>query len=456
MRNIQKLIAFVFVFIACSCTTDDTFIDSESTVVSKNNNANATQGIPPNNMPVYSQDELIIQYKPGTPEAMKASIRVRHGINPSLTIFMQGFGIYEICRCNNQDIEKWIFPNGTIGIEPKKGVIEDEIDGEAHGVGNVDYEFTYGFEVDNPATGTGADTSYASYIKPANNGITIAILDTGLATGLTVFNDGGGATQFLYNAADTAIGEELSGWDFVNKDANTFDDDPNMHGSIITNQIHEALEGKNIKHQILPMKIANKHGKISYFNSICGTLRAFEVADIINMSFGWYNDPFGDFGNTIFENLIETYTDVIVVASAGNNGTNNEEILHYPSSFPQPNVISVGSYNEILGIASAFSNYGSNGVDFYAKGEEISFYTSSVEGTSFAAPQIVIKVAEIIDLDIISDLPMVDRVAALGLPVTESFIRLRDRETGEEIIDPETGTFTYMDTVYNSYIPIDD
>jgi hypothetical protein len=457
MRNIQKLIAFVFAFLVCACTQDDIFIDSTNEIESTDFSKNNGQGSLPNNMPVFVQDELIIKYKAGTPDTMKASIRFSHGINPNPSVSLPGFGFYEICRCENQDIEKWIYPSGVIDIEPKKGVIEDEIDGEAHGIEDVDYEFIVDFEVDSPATGTDTDTSYEAYIKTLNSGVTIAILDTGLATGLTVFNDGSDPIHFLYNAETTALdGTQKSGWDFVNKDANTFDDDPYFHGSIIANQIHSALSAQNIDHQILPIKIANKKGKISYFNSLCGALRAFELADVVNMSFGWYDDPFGDFANTIFESLLETYSDVIVVTSAGNNGTNNELFLHYPSSYPQQNVISVAAYNETLGIASSFSNYGNGSVDFYAKGEEVPFYTSEVIGTSFAAPQIAIEVAKIIETEGFSDVPMVDRVAALGIPVTEFFVRLRDIMTGEEIVDPDTGAYIYMSTVYNKYIPMSD
>ena len=105
---------------------------------------------------MYSQDELIIQYKPGTPETMKYTIRESHGIDGDNVNPLQGFGIFEICRCNDQDIEKWIFPPGTISIEPKKQVIDSEIGTETFGILDVDYEFVYGFDVDSPIVGTDA------------------------------------------------------------------------------------------------------------------------------------------------------------------------------------------------------------------------------------------------------------------------------------------------------------
>lgn len=444
MRNIQKLIAFLLLLTFCSCLQDDTFTEGKKeeniNLFAKGGNVGGgPSGGIPKNMPQYAPNKLIIQYKPGTPDAMKDGIRASHGI----AIPGQISGTYEICRCNNQDIEEWTFVGTSIAIEPKKDVLEGEIDGEAFGLMDVDYEFIFGFDAASPIVGTDADTTYESYIKESNNGVTIAVLDTGVAPTLTVFSS---SEKFLYDASETAIEYELSGWDFVDKDANTFDDDPFKHGSIIINQIHSALEAENIKHQILPIKIADKYGKISYFDMLCGTLYAAERAAVINSSFGWHGDPFGDFGNTIYENVLEMFPDVIVVASAGNTNNNNDETPHYPSSFDKINVISVGACNQGYGRASDFSNYGATSVDFFAKGESIPFYESYVKGTSFAAPQITIEVAKILENPTDTELSMVVQVAMLGFPVTESFIAGTNDE-GESIT---------KQTLHNRYISSSD
>lgn len=437
MRNIQKLIVFTLFTFIFSCSNDDTFKNvnsaekkEDATVQKPNTNQKNSQ----NNGLQYSRSTLIIQYKNGTSDSIKNAIRANYGITQNT---------YEICRCDNEDIEKWAF-SGGINIEPKKLLIEGEpIGGESFGILDVDYEFIFGFEM-NDSTGGASDIGYESYIKDGNGGITIAVLDTGLATGLTVFNDGTEPTQFLYDATATALGEEKSGWDFVNKEPNTYDDDPNKHGSIISFQINSALTSQNVAHQILPIKIANKYGKISYFNALCGTLRAFEIADVINMSFGWYGDPFGDFANTIFENLIETHSNVIVVASAGNSNNDNDMKPHYPSSFPQKNIISVASSNETLDKVSSFSNYGSISVDFFAQGEGIPFYGSFVEGTSFAAPQVAIEVARLFyEYGILSPETLRMQLSMSGIPVSESFKHQVYPDTGEEI---------YKNTFYNKLI----
>ncbi|QHI35905.1 Intracellular serine protease [Kordia antarctica] len=391
MRNIQKLIAFVFVLLVWSCTTDDFSIQEKENGVSPKNN-NPTNA----NRLVYSNTTLIVQYKPGTTNSEKSSIRISHGINGSNSAPQQGFGIYEICRCDDQDIEKWQFKGG-INVEPKKQVIEDDIDEESTtGLLDVDYEFIFGLDLDSPYIGTDSDTGYTSYIKALNPGITIAVLDTGIATGLTVFNGTGGPHEFLYDASDTAVGGELSGWDFVNNDANAFDDDTGKHGSIVSYQIHDVLTDKGIPHQILPIKVSNNLGKASYFNFLCGSQYAFERADIVHMSLGWYDDGFGDHVNSIFSNILDTFSSKVLVTSAGNAENDNDEVAHFPSSYTHDNVIAVASSNGALSKISQFSNHGITSVDFFAQGEEIPFYDVFVQGTSFAAPRVTIEVARLL------------------------------------------------------------
>ncbi|WP_298419859.1 S8/S53 family peptidase [uncultured Kordia sp.] len=452
MRNIQKLIAIFLLISVTSCTKDDTFIDTTKdenlNIKAKNGGGINSQTFIPGNLPVYSQNEFVIQFKDGTPDSMKFTIRESNGIDGDNINPQQGFGSFEICKCDNPDFEKWIFPPGTISIEPKKQVIEGQIGGEIFGIADIDYEFEFGFDVESPILGTAADTNYESYIKPSNNGITVALLDTGLAPALTVFSESTFEPQFLYNATvdEFAESEAQSGWDFVDNDPNTFDDDPFKHGSIIGDLIHNALANLEIKHQILPLKIADSNGNISYFATICSLVYASERSDIINASFGWHGDPFGDFGNTIFENVLEMFPDVILVASAGNTSHNNDTTPHYPSSFNKPNVIAVGSCNQGYGRASDFSNYGTS-VDFFTKGEGISFYGSFVSGTSFAAPQITIEVAKILNSGELSELTMTQRVASLGIPVTLEFMTVTDLYTGEEVV---------KNTLHNRYILAED
>lgn len=84
--------------------------------------------------------------------------------------------------------------------------------------------------------------------------------------------------------------------------------------------------------------------------------------------------------------------DGLVIASAGNNGTNNDEIPMYPASYRLPNIISVAS-TDINNQISRFSNFGQRNVHIAAPGSDIlsteigGQYTQK-NGTSMAAPHV--------------------------------------------------------------------
>lgn len=410
MRNIQKLIAFVFVLLTCSCTTDDLIENpnsQESGITLKSGGSGSNSYLP-----TYSQSSLIVQYKSGTTDPQKAGIRAFNGVNN-----------YEVCHCTNKDIELWHF-GGSINVEPKKRAIKGQIDPESTtGLQEVDYEFVFGYDIESEYIGTAEDLSYIPYIKSVNLGVTIAVVDTGIAPTLTVFNDGLDPMKILYKSGDTAVAEEESGWDFVSEDENTFDDDTGKHGSIISSMIVDTLSTHAIDFQLLPVKVSGPAGETSYFNFLCGTLYAMERAEIVNISMGWYDTGDEPEINTIFENIVAANPTVILVTSAGNSENDNDGLKHYPSSFPQLNVIAVASANEAHSKISQFSNFGPMSVDFFAQGEEIPFYETHVEGTSFAAPQVTIEIANIFnEFGVLSPEVLLDKLKDNGTDVSGFFL----------------------------------
>ncbi|WP_298513232.1 S8/S53 family peptidase [uncultured Kordia sp.] len=426
MRNIQKLIAFVLVLLACSCTKDD-FIETS--------NDNVESGIIPkagssSYLPNYSNTSIVVQFKSGTSDPQKGAIRTFNGV-----------ANYEKCHCTNKDIELWHF-GGALYVEPKKRAIKGQIDPESTtGLQEVDYQFTFGFDIGSDYIGTADDVSYLPYIKSSTSGpvgITIAVVDTGIAPGLTVFNTvAEDPIKFLYESGDTAVADEMSGWDFVDEDPNTFDDDTGKHGSIISKQIFSALRNHGVPFRILPIKVAGPSGETTYFDFLCGSLYAMERAELVNISMGWYDTGEYPEVRTIFENITGTHSNTIIVTSAGNNTNNNDDVKHFPSSFENPNIVAVASANGSHDEISDFSNYGAIGVDFFAQGENIPFYEMEVQGTSFAAPQVTIQIANLIndpevDIFTVDGILMVatlfDQLAARGTHVSGVFT-LGDRNT---------------------------
>jgi subtilisin family serine protease len=83
---------------------------------------------------------------------------------------------------------------------------------------------------------------------------------------------------------------------------------------------------------------------------------------------------------------------VLVVAAAGNEGTNLDVQPSYPAAYPEPNVIAVAS-TDPSGALSSFSNRGAGAVDLAAPGEDVLAPTpggsyARWSGTSAAAPEV--------------------------------------------------------------------
>ena len=398
MRKIQKLTLILLVLFTSSCEKEDTLLDDEA-----QNNIRASSTATTIGSSVYSNNELIIRFYPGVSEIDKATLRAQHDIynefqqdpngQQSQNGQSQPPGTYKKCSCGDENIENWKFLD--INVEPRKDQLELGGLGKRI-VSNVDYSFYFKQEKGNLGMWAYPNMSVNpnSYIKNTNQGVTIAVLDTGIDMGLTVFNTPT-ENKILYNseaAGGVSLCGEPSGWDFVQGDATPFDDDPLKHGSIISNEASKLLEstGSYGKHQILPVKVADKQGKIKYHDAVCGLSFAVKKAQIINTSFGWYDPGHGESNTTIYLDIINENPDLVYVASAGNQTVSE---FHYPSKYDS--VIAVASCNEDFTNASKFTNYG-NDVDLYAKGE-MSFGAATIEGTSFAAPQVSAIAARLIN-----------------------------------------------------------
>ncbi|WP_165395963.1 S8 family serine peptidase [Flavobacterium sp. J27] len=388
MKNLKNCRIFlILIFSLFSCSEETDFNDE---IISTNEMpkdiTDTNRSITRRDMPVYLRDRLIVRYAPGTTSSEKADLRDIYGVTN-----------YKICEhCSDDTIELWMFGLG-IDIEPKKTAIEQGSDGGIESaIIDVDYEFTFGIDISNPDLGSLTDYSYSSYIKTSNDGITIAVLDTGLAPTIGDDTSYVFTGPFLYNASGDGNANVYSGWDFVNQDHNSFDDNNGRHGTVVSSIITTILNESSpaVPHQIMPLKVCDENGRASYFNFLCATSFGLEHADILQMSLGWYEDGFGDFLNTIIAAIIDENPNALVVASAGNLENNNDILAHYPSGYSHENIIAVAAADKLVNFdasfsssnIASFSNYGLESVDFFSKGENIPFLGYEMSGTSFAAP----------------------------------------------------------------------
>lgn len=106
------------------------------------------------------------------------------------------------------------------------------------------------------------------------------------------------------------------------------------------------------------------------------------------------------FSNILYGAINQLNNDgVVLTVAAGNNGSDNDITLRYPSCYDSPNIISVGALSSYTNGLVSFSNYGATTVDLAAPGSVIYStlpYTTSYgykSGTSMAAPQVAGAVA---------------------------------------------------------------
>jgi serine protease len=198
------------------------------------------------------------------------------------------------------------------------------------------------------------------------SGVTVAVLDTGVA----------------YDMPDFSTTNFTTGYDFVNNDADGYDDEG--HGSHVAGTIAQSTDNFTLSRNkrtktyigvagiafntsIMPVKVLAANGYGSADMLIDGIdFAAQNGAEVINMSLS-FGPTVGPEHVPLIEQAIEDAynSGVTLVAAAGNEGA---EFVEYPASSPY--VISVGAtgYDEQR---APYSNYGS-GLDIAAPGGDFS------------------------------------------------------------------------------------
>jgi serine protease len=205
--------------------------------------------------------------------------------------------------------------------------------------------------------GVGAWRNLAEVGRPGAEGVTVAVLDTGIA-----YRDQG--AQFV-RSPDFAPGQFVKGYDFIDDDRVPLDE--NGHGTHVAGTIGEktdnavALTGLAYRAKLMPVRVLDRHGR-GQASDIAKGIR-FAVAHrakVINMSF---NFGCGKKVPEVDEALREAFArGVITVASAGNIGS--ETCVSEPATGPR--VIGVGGTTE-GGCLGDYSLAG-RGIDLLAPG----------------------------------------------------------------------------------------
>ncbi|MBO5469466.1 MAG: S8 family peptidase [Lachnospiraceae bacterium] len=209
--------------------------------------------------------------------------------------------------------------------------------------------------------------------KEGKDRIKVAVMDTGVSASDDI--NVAGRVNFIEGEEDVhPLYEDVSG-----------------HGtsvaSIIAAQDNNiGITGINPDVELYSVKVLNDQKTASLSNVIKGIYWCMDNdIDIINMSFGTLAK------SEILEEVIKEAESkgILMIAAAGNNGSENEQNVEYPAAFDE--VVAVGA-SDTKGNISAISSVGEE-IDLMAPGETIpasGFFDEIVEtdGTSMAAPHV--------------------------------------------------------------------
>ena len=252
----------------------------------------------------------------------------------------------------------------------------------------------------------GADISATSAWDVSTGGTStvVAVVDTGIDythpdLAANVWSAPAAFTVSIGGKTITC-GAGTHGFNAITNTCDPFDD--NSHGSHVSGTIGAVgnnsvgVVGVNWTARIMGAKFLSSSGSgttAGAINAIEFTIQAKQAfgagANVRVLSNSWGG---GGFSQALLDEITRANTNnMLFVAAAGNNGTNNDTTPHYPSSYSAPNVVSVAATNNTDALAS-FSNYGATSVHLGAPGVDVLSTVpggyASYSGTSMATPHV--------------------------------------------------------------------
>jgi thermitase len=266
-----------------------------------------------------------------------------------------------------------VTPSSAVAkLEAESGVVYASLDSTIH-VASVpilpnDPALSQDWGYNNP-NNVDIDEPEALGVTVGSSSTIIAVVDTGID-----LNDPDFVGKIWTNPRNDAKGgypNDVHGWNFINNTPDVQDDDGHgTHVSAIiaaTANNNYGIAGVDPAAQIMPLKFLDANGNGTTDNAVSAIYFAVNHgAQVINASWG------GVQASAPLQDAIAYANshNVVFVTAAGNDGTDNDNVPSYPSSYREPNELSVAAVDR-NGNLPSFSNYGATTVDLAAPGVDI-------------------------------------------------------------------------------------
>ena len=394
-------------------------------------------GTPP---PAYVPDQLIVMYAAGVTEEQKEQALGSVNITQRKSLSANG------------TMELVFLPEGRsvvdaqLALSKRPEIQSAEPDQVLHADGIPDDQYfssLWGLHLASQPFGSMPVTGQADIDAPAawdmqtgSSDVVVAVIDSGIdyAHEDLVENVWTNPGEIAGNGIDDDANgyiDDIHGIDVVNSDSDPMDD--NGHGTFVSGII--AAKGNNgvgvagvaWNAKVVSCKYLDASGSGSSSNAILclNYFRDLKLNHGVNIKLS--NNSYGGSAySSAFYSAISAQRDagILFVASAGNDGTDNDVTPHYPGSYDLDNIITVAAIDK-YGALSSFSNYGLTTVDVAAPGSAIGStwldndYYFNRSGTSYAAPYVSgMLVLYASDRLFDSWTALRDRLYATGKPLT--------------------------------------
>ncbi len=305
--------------------------------------------------------------------------------------------VLDSCMCGQQ-LELWEIPD-TISLS---------IDGEVQNVHDDNTkkksakrkskldgcDFNYIVRTDGLQQKQSSFEDYNNFSKKENEGIKIAILDSGI----DAFDPTSNLLDYKWQNPDelgnddddNCYENDLHGIHIKERNFLPNDDHYNLHGSNIAQLISIGLDPNDI--ELISIKTHDSEGWGSLFEGVCATYYAKEKgAKLINASWSYRGEPSTILYNalkldTINQTGAERNDDFLFITSAGNSNKELVDTLFYPAGYEHDHILAVMSVDNEDNIP-IFSNYGVEHIDLAARGVNIPSYyedINNLNGTSMS------------------------------------------------------------------------